>query len=138
TEAGFGPGRPLRIIVSTRAIALYVDMAAYVIDQLKQIGIEGTLEQIDTAQWFAKLTRGDFQLGANLTGIGVDDPDANFYENYQCGSSRNYSQYCNSDVDRLIDEQSQTLDPVKRRRLVADIQRRLELDGARPILGWSN
>jgi peptide/nickel transport system substrate-binding protein len=138
TEVGFGPGRPLRIIVSTRAIALYIDMAAYVIDQLKQIGIEGTLEQVDTAQWFAKLTRGDFQLGANLTGIGVDDPDANFYENYKCGSSRNYSQYCNADVDRMIDEQSQTLDPVRRRRQVADIQRRLEIDGARPILGWSN
>jgi peptide/nickel transport system substrate-binding protein len=138
TEAGFGPGRPLRVVVSTRAIALYVDMAAYVIDQLKQIGIEGTLEQVETAQWFAKLTRGDYQLGANLTGIGVDDPDANFYENYKCGSSRNYSQYCNAEVDRMIDEQSQIQDPVRRRRVVAEIQKRLEIDGARPILGWSN
>jgi peptide/nickel transport system substrate-binding protein len=116
-DAGFGPGRPLRISISTRAIALYIDQAAYIIDQLKQVGIEATLEQVESAQWFAKLTRGDYYLGANLTGIGADDPDANFYENYLCGSSRNYSQYCNPDVDRMIDEQSQTLDPVKRRRL---------------------
>ncbi len=138
TEAGFGPGRPLRIVVSTRAIALYIDQASYVIDQIKQVGIEATLEQVESAQWFAKLTRGEFQLGANLTGIGADDPDANFYENYVCGSSRNYSQYCNPEVDRMIDAQSQMLDPVRRRRLVAEIQKRLEMDGARPILGWTN
>lgn len=138
TEAGFGPGRPLRIVVSTRAIALYIDQASYVIDQLKQVGIEATLEQIDSAQWFAKLTRGDFQVGANLTGIGADDPDANFYENYVCGSSRNYSQYCNPEVDRMIEAQSQMVDIVNRRRLVAEIQKRLEMDGARPILGWTN
>ncbi len=136
-DAGFGPGRPMRITVSTRAIALYIDQATYMIDQLKQVGIEATLEQVESAQWFAKLTRGDYFLGANLTGIGADDPDANFYENYLCGSSRNYSQYCNPDIDKMIDQQSQTLDPVVRRRLVYEIQKRLEIDGARPILGWS-
>ncbi len=135
-EAGFGPGHPLRVVVSTRAIALYVDMATYVIDQLKQVGIEATLEQVESALWYAKLTRGEYELGANLTGIGVDDPDANFYENYYCGSPRNYSQYCNPEVDRMVDTQSQTLDQVKRRHLVADIQKRLEIDGARPILAW--
>jgi len=136
TEAGFGPGHPLRIVVATRGIALYVDMATFVIDQLKQVGIEATLEQVESAQWFAKLTRGDYGLGANLTGIGADDPDANFYENYYCGSPRNYSDYRNPEVDRMIDAQSQTLDPTRRRVMVAEIQKRLEIDGARPILGW--
>ena len=135
-EAGFGPGKSLRLVVSTRAIALYVDMATFVIDQFKQIGVDATLEQVESAQWYAKLTRGDYQMGANLTGIGADDPDAAFYENYACGSERNYSQYCNPEVDRLIDAQSQELNPQKRAVIVADIQRRLEIDGARPILGW--
>jgi len=138
TEAGFGPGHPLRLTVSTRAIAQYIDMATFALDQLKQVGVDATLEQVESAVWFAKLTRGDYELGANLTGVSVDDPDANFYENYVCGSPRNYSQYCNPEVDRMIDQQSQTLDQVTRRRLVAEIQKRLELDGARPILGWSN
>ncbi len=137
-DAGFGPGHPLRIVVSTRVLSMYIDMSSFVIDQLKQVGVEATLEVVESAQWYAKLTRGDYELGANQTGIGADDPDANFYENYVCGSPRNYSQYCNPEVDRMIDAQSQTLDPVKRRRLVADIQRRLELDGARPILDWNN
>ena len=137
-EAGFGSGHPLRPVVSTRALAQYIDMATFVIDQLKQVGVEGTLEQVESAVWFAKLTRGEYELGANRTGIGSDEPDANFYENFVCGSPRNYSQYCNPDVDRMINEQSQMLAQVKRRRLVAEIQKRLELEGARPILGWSN
>jgi peptide/nickel transport system substrate-binding protein len=138
SEAGFGPGHVMRLVVSTRAIAQYIDMATFVVDQLKQIGVEATLDQVESAVWFAKLTRGEYELGANLTGVSVDDPDSNFYENYVCGSPRNYSQYCNPDVDRMIDEQSQMVDQVKRRRFVAEIQKKLELDGARPILGWSN
>ena len=75
----------------TRAIAVYVDMASFVINELKQVGIEATLKQVETAQWHPMATRGDYQIGANLTGLGVDDPDANFYENFACGSPRNYS-----------------------------------------------
>jgi peptide/nickel transport system substrate-binding protein len=79
-------------------------------------------------------TRGDYQIGANLTGLGTDDPDANFYENYACGSPRNYSQYCNEEVMKLFDRQSQELDPKKRLEMVVAIQKRLEQDAARPIL----
>src|SRR5262249_2914764 len=76
-EAGFGPSNPLKINVSTRAISIYVDIASYIIDQLKQVGIEATLEQVETGVWHPKMTRGEFDVGVNLTGIGPDDPDAN-------------------------------------------------------------
>jgi peptide/nickel transport system substrate-binding protein len=125
---------PLRVEMITRAIAIYVDMASFVINELKQVGIDASLKQIETAQWHSIATRGEFQIGANLTGLGVDDPDANFYENYGCASPRNYSQYCSEDVTRLIEQQSQELDPKKRLNLVATIQKRLEDDAARPIL----
>ena len=137
TEAGFGPGRPLRVAVSTRTLANYIDQATFVIDQLKQIGIDASLEQVESAVWYGKLTRGDYTIGSNTTGIGADDPDPNLYENFLCTSPRNYTQYCNPEIERMIDEQSQTLDPARRHRLVADIQKRLELDGARPVLGWN-
>jgi peptide/nickel transport system substrate-binding protein len=135
-EAGITPDKPLKVEMVTRAIAVYVDMASFVINELKQVGIESTLKQIETAQWHAMATRGDYQIGANLTGIGPDDPDANFFENYACGSPRNYSQYCNEEVSRLIEQQSQELDPKKRLQLVWNIQKKLEADAARPILDW--
>jgi peptide/nickel transport system substrate-binding protein len=111
-------------------------MASFVINELKQVGIEATLKQVETAQWHAMATRGEYQIGANLTGIGVDEPDANFYENYACGSPRNYSFYCNEEVSKMVDQQSQELDPKKRQQLVATIQKKLEDDAARPMLDW--
>jgi peptide/nickel transport system substrate-binding protein len=133
-EAGYGPGKPLRVEMVTRAIAVYVDMASFVINELKQVGIEATLKQVETAQWHPMATRGDYQIGANLTGLGVDDPDANFYENFACGSPRNYSFYCNEQVMKMIDQQSMELDPAKRLALVVAVQKQIELDAARPTL----
>jgi peptide/nickel transport system substrate-binding protein len=111
-------------------------MASFVINELKQVGIEATLKQVETAQWPPMATRGDYQIGANLTGIGPDDPDANFFENYSCGSPRNYSHYCNEEVGKMVEQQSQELDAKKRMTMVANIQKKLEADAARPILDW--
>ena len=135
-ETGFSPQSPLKVEMVTRNIAIYVTMASFVISELKQIGIEATLKQIETAQWHATATRGDYQIGANLTGIGPDDPDANFYENFICGSPRNYSFYCNEQVMAQIHQQSQELDPKKRLVQVQAIQKKLEEEAARPLLDW--
>jgi peptide/nickel transport system substrate-binding protein len=133
-EVGITANKPLKVEMATRAIPLYVDMASFVINELKQVGIEATLKQVETAQWHPMATRGEYQIGANLTGLGTEDPDANFYENYACGSPRNYSLYCNEEVMKLVDRQSQELDPKKRQEMVIAIQKKLEDDAARPIL----
>jgi len=135
-EAGFGPQHPLKIEMVTRAIAIYLDFASFVVSELKQVGLDVTLKQIETAQWHPMVTRREYQFGANLTGLGVDDPDANFYENYACGSARNYGDYCDEQVMRLIEQQSQETDPGKRQALVWQIQKKLEEDAARPTMGW--
>jgi len=122
--------------MATRAIAIYLDFASFVLNELKTVGIDATLKQIETAQWHPLATRREFQIAANLTGLGVDDPDANFYENFSCGSPRNYGGYCSEEVGRLIEQQSQETDMAKRLTLVAQIQKKLEEDAARPTMGW--
>jgi peptide/nickel transport system substrate-binding protein len=87
-EFGFTPDKPLKTEIATRAIALYLDFAAFVVNELKQVGIDATLKQVETAQWHPMATRGEYQMGANLTGLGIDDPDGNFYENYAWRWSR--------------------------------------------------
>ena len=135
-EAGYGPNNPLKIAVSTRALAIYVDTASWMVDQLGQIGVQATLEQIETGVWHPKMTRLDYQVALNLTGVGVDDPDAQLFENYRCGSQRNFSGYCSEEIDRLMVEQSQILDRAKRLKAVQEIDRKLQAEGARPVLGW--
>jgi peptide/nickel transport system substrate-binding protein len=135
-EAGYGPQNPLRVEMATRSIPTYMDFASFVIAELKQVGIEAALKQVETAQWHPMVTRREYQMGANVTGLGVDDPDANFYENYACDSPRNYAGYCDEQVMKMIEAQSQELDVQKRAALVAQIQRKLEDDAARPVMGW--
>jgi peptide/nickel transport system substrate-binding protein len=135
-EAGFSATRPLKVEMATRAIAIYLDFASFVVGEFKQVGVEATLKQIETAQWHPLVTRREYQIGANLTGLGIDDPDANFYENFGCTSPRNYTDYCNEEITRLVDQQSQELDLQKRMALVARIQTRLEEEAARPVMGW--
>jgi peptide/nickel transport system substrate-binding protein len=135
-EAGFGPGKPLKLELAARAIPIYLDLASFVINELKQVGVEATLKQVETAQWHPLATRKEFQAAPNLTGVGVDDPDANYFENFACGSPRNYGGYCNEQVMKMIEAQSQELDPKKRMRMVADIQKKLEEDAARPTIDW--
>ena len=81
--------------MATRNIPLYRDPAVLLIDQLKKIHVEGELDVIDTSVWFPKIARGEYSVGLNLTAAALDDPDVSFYENYACGSERNYTKYCN-------------------------------------------
>jgi peptide/nickel transport system substrate-binding protein len=104
------------------------------IDQLKEIYIDAVLEPVETANWFPKIYRKDYTIAINGTESGVDDPDQQFYENFVCGAVRNYTGYCNPEVDKLIDRQSAEADPGKRKQLVWEIERRLAEDGARPII----
>jgi peptide/nickel transport system substrate-binding protein len=70
----------------------------------------------------------------NLTAGAIDDPDVFFYENYACGSERNYTKYCNQEVEKLIDQQSRTTDVEARKKLVWAVERKLAEDVARPII----
>ena len=133
-KLGYGPDKRLEVKISTRNVATYRDPAVILIDQLKDIYIDGALDTIETANWHTKVTRKDYSVALNATGSGVDDPDQQFYENYKCGSARNYSGYCNAELDKLFDEQSVMSDQEKRRKLVWQIDKKLQEDGARPII----
>jgi peptide/nickel transport system substrate-binding protein len=133
-KLGYGPDKHLAIKVTTRDVPPYRDPAVILIDQLKEIWIDGELEPIDTTQWYPKVQRKDYMVGLNLTGTLVDDPDAMLYENYACGGVGNYDGYCNPEVDKLIEQQSTEPNQDKRHELVWNIERRLVEDGAKPLV----
>jgi len=106
------------------------------VGELKRAGIDVSLKQVESSQWFPLQARGEFDVGVDRTGLEPDDPDANFFENYGCRSMVNYSGYCNEQIAQMIEQQSQELDPKKRLALVQEIQKKLEEAAARPALAW--
>jgi peptide/nickel transport system substrate-binding protein len=131
---GYGPDRRLPVKVSARNVTTAVNAAVVLVDQLKEIYIDGELEPVDNALWFARVMRHDYAVAAGATFKGVDDPDQTFYETYVCGAENNPDGYCNPEIDKLIDRQSIEFDDQKRKQLVWEIERRLAEDGARPII----
>jgi len=131
---GYGPDKMLPLKVTTRNIPDYRDAAVILIDHLKSVYIQGELEPIDTPVWYARLARKDFSVAMNVQGTGVDDPDVQYFENFLCGSERNYTSYCNADLEKLFHQQSEMTDFQARRQLVWDIDKKLQEDGARPVI----
>ena len=131
---GYGAEKRLPVTVSTRDVSYYRDPAVILIDQLKEIYMDGELEPVDTTNWYPKVMRKDYTVGMNITESEVDDPDVLYYENYACGAARNYTGYCNAEVDKLIDQQSIETDVAKRKQLVWQIERELVEDDARPVI----
>jgi peptide/nickel transport system substrate-binding protein len=134
---GYGPDKRIAVKVSIRNIVPTRDPAVILIDQLKQIYIDGELETVDTTQWYPKVMRKDFSVGMVVSENGLDDPDQQFYESYVCGAERNYGGYCNPQLDELIDRQSIEPDRDKRRQMVWEIERRLAEDNVRPVIFYA-
>jgi peptide/nickel transport system substrate-binding protein len=136
-KAGYGPDKPLKLKVATRGISLYKDPAVILAGQLKEIWIDAEVEIVETAQWFTRVGRKQYSVGLNTTGNGVDDPDQNYFENFSCKSERNYTGYCNPEIEKLMEQQSQMTDQATRKKLVWEIDKKLLEDNARPIVMWN-
>jgi peptide/nickel transport system substrate-binding protein len=136
-KAGYGPNKRLNVKLATRGVALYKEPAVLLQSQLKDIYIDAELEIVETSLWFTRLSRKEYTLGLNATGNGVDDPDQTYFENFACKSSRNYTGYCNPEIEKLMAQQSIEPDVQKRRQMVGEIDVRLLADGARPPIMWA-
>src|SRR5262249_56658012 len=60
--AGYGPGKPLRVEMVTRTSPVYLDLASFVVDQLRQVGVDAQVKQLDTTAWFPALARRDYSI----------------------------------------------------------------------------
>ncbi len=130
-EAGYGPNNKLKTTFLVRNSApSFVAGATLAADQLRSIYIEGNIEPKDYTVYTGAIIKGAYSLSFETSGAAIDDPDVVFYEKFKCESIRNYNKYCNRDVEAKIDEQSATLDPVKRKQLVQALDTFLLQDNA--------
>ncbi len=132
-KLGYGPDKRLKIKVSTRDLPTFRDPAVLLIDQLKEVYVDGELEVIDTTVYYPKIQRKDFTVALNNQTSGPD-PDRPLQLFYQCGANLNWDGYCSPEVDKLIEQQSIEADEGRRKQLLWAIEKKLAEDGARPII----
>lgn len=131
---GYGPNNRFKVKVSTRDFGSYKDPAVVLVDQLNKVYFDAELDIVESSVWYARVSRIDYAIALNLSGVGIDDPDAVMKGAYACKSEANYTKYCNPEVEKLLDEQAQEFDTEKRKKVVWEIERILAEDVARPII----
>ena len=67
-KLGYGPSNRLKIKLSVRDLPFLRDPAVILIDQLKEVYIDGELETIDTTNWLPKVMRKDYICGSHRPG----------------------------------------------------------------------
>jgi len=134
-QLGYGADNRLKIKLTVRDLPYLRDPAVILIDQLKEVFVDGDLETIDTVNWLPKILRRDYAVALTPAGSGSgSDPDQSLYLSYACGGELNYNGYCSAAVDGLIERQSAEADQAQRKRLIWDIEAKLAEDGARAII----
>jgi peptide/nickel transport system substrate-binding protein len=135
-QLGYGASNRLKVKLMTRDLPAFRDPAVLLIDQLKEVYIDGDLEPVDTTNYFPRMVRRDFSVALSA-GNGGDDPDQGLYTTYVCNAENNRMGYCNPEVDELTDRQSREADQERRKRLVWDIERKVAEDGAQPAIYYN-
>jgi len=123
-EAGYPNG--LKVVLKNRNVKLpYQDFAVFLIGEWRKIGIEAEHRPLETAAWFSDgQDTGNFELLVAPTVEFMDDPDQ-FLGRYATGSTQNWGRFSDPQVDDLFSRQARSLDPVERKRLINDLEKRV-------------
>jgi ABC-type transport system substrate-binding protein len=135
-QAGYQPNE-LRVEVTYSVGSLnYEPPSIPVIEDLNKVGFSAVARPLETALYYDAMSAATFDVGAHQGYIGGFDPDFLLYEYLYPGSDRNYGRYQNPEFARLVDLQSQTLDPEERRRLAWDAAEIAMRDQVRTFSGF--
>lgn len=103
----------------------YIDQATAVADGLASVGIRAEVERVSTRKFGDEVwASGDFDIA-----VGAPPPIASttgyLFSVHHSDGPWNTTGYADAEIDRLIEAQAREYDPVKRRELLVDLQRRI-------------
>lgn len=130
-------GFDLEVVV--RALGpFYTDAAQLIVQQLRRVGVRGTMRTMESAAGFAAYARGDFHLiGGQATLINSGDVNDPFSFIFHSKGSRNYSGYHDPKIDDLADRGMRESDPTRRRDIYRELQRHILTQPLPQLtLGW--
>lgn len=127
-EAGYPDGFDLVITVPS-SYSQHVDTAQIIAEQLNQVGIRTTINQVEWSTWLEEVYQGgNFQ--ATIIGFDGTLMPGEFMMRYQSESSKNFMHYSNEEFDRVFKEAYETIDEDEKTTLYKEAQMILAQDAA--------
>lgn len=119
-DAGVDPADiPMEIMVATDYPET-VTAAQIILDQLSDIGIEGSITQYDFGTWLDNQGEGNFDM-LMMGWLGNIDPDDFYYSQHHTDGGNNYQGYSNARVDELLDQGRTETDDAARKAIYDEV-----------------
>jgi peptide/nickel transport system substrate-binding protein len=128
-EAGYPDGFDMTITVPSNYIP-HVDTAQVLVEQLKKVGINASINQVEWNTWLSDVYSGrqyeSTVIGVDASSLTADALLGRFYSK----ADNNFVNYSNAEYDRLYEESRKTLDDAERTKLIKQMETLLSDDAA--------
>jgi peptide/nickel transport system substrate-binding protein len=123
--AGHPNGFPVSICFTTYGSTVLIDQSQLLLKNLKDVGINATIDQKEYGAYISTCFYGQFPSMAYGPQTPFLEPDTFLYGQYFPGQPRNQSHINDPQVADLLVRQRRTFDVAKRREVIFDIQKYL-------------
>lgn len=129
TEAGYPDGFDMTITVPSNYTP-HVDTAEVIAEQLKEIGVNATIEKVEWATWLDD-TYGNRNFQSTVIGLTADPLTARaLLERFTSDADNNFMNYNNADYDDLFQQAITTYDDEEQTEIYKEMERNLTENAA--------
>lgn len=129
-DAGY-PGGFKTTLTTTDNHPEYVREAEWIAQDLAKVGVDLTVEVVDSGTLSSRREEGNFEMLRGSRGLLTAEEA--FHDYYSKGPG-NVGNIDDPNLDRMIEEQRRTLDPDQRKKIILQIQRYMEKEIGNPIV----
>ncbi len=128
SDAGYPNGFSFTITVASN-YPYHVDTAQVIVEQLKQIGLEATIEQVEWATWLSDVYAAR-SYESTIIGLDAKLAPRNVLERYESGANDNFVNYSNQKFDQVFLQAIRTTDDSEKVASYKELQEILANDAA--------
>ncbi|MBO7401594.1 MAG: ABC transporter substrate-binding protein [Lachnospiraceae bacterium] len=127
-EAGFPDGFSFTITVPSN-YKFHVDTAQVIAEQLKEVGVNARVEQVEWATWYSDVYKGEKYEGT-IIGLDSNLAPGDILRFYPSTSSKNFMNYNSAEFDRIYALAAAEADDAKKVDYYKQLQQMLAKDAA--------
>lgn len=127
-DAGYADGFDLEITVPS-AYSQHVDTAQIIVEELKQVGINASINQVEWSTWLSDVYKGG-KFEATIVGFDGTLAPNDWLRKYVTGDSKNFMHYSNAKYDETFQKAYTAVDEAEKAAFYKEAQMILAEDAA--------